>query len=255
MRNHPTFHVSQLKPVSSNPVCPSSEPPPPAWTVDDNPAYLVRRLLDVRHYGRGYQYLVNWEGYDPEERSWVPLSFILDLQLNREFNQTHSDKSDRLPGGSCWPWQYPPGLSWSGCASASFLVFWLFFSLVFLVGPLFVLSVCVSLGMALQSPASCTTCKTATHPLIKLSIRMFSLPVWFICLLGSPSACLAHCLPVCLLVQYSVLTACLLPPVLTWISSTTSTAISCINLHFNSFFCVTQACFWVQLWYNLTLIS
>ncbi|XP_025760891.1 uncharacterized protein LOC112845741 [Oreochromis niloticus] len=62
MKVHPTFHVSQLKPVSSSPLCPPAGPPPPARVVDDAPAYSVRQLLDVRRRGRGYQFLVDWEG-------------------------------------------------------------------------------------------------------------------------------------------------------------------------------------------------
>ncbi|KAL4007301.1 hypothetical protein ACER0C_001153 [Sarotherodon galilaeus] len=100
MRIHNVFHVSQVKPVLSSPLCPPSGPPPPARLVDGQEVFNITRIMDSRRRGRGVQYLVDWEGYGPEERSWVPRSAVLAPGLLREFHRRHPGKPGGSPRGS-----------------------------------------------------------------------------------------------------------------------------------------------------------
>ncbi|KAL0172528.1 hypothetical protein M9458_032839, partial [Cirrhinus mrigala] len=86
-RIHSVFHVSKLKPVFHSPINPPAPVPPPPRLVDGEPTYSVNRILDSRRRGHGFQYLVDWEGYGPEERSWVPARDILDHSLIDDYNQ------------------------------------------------------------------------------------------------------------------------------------------------------------------------
>nr|XP_040035398.1 chromobox protein homolog 7-like [Gasterosteus aculeatus aculeatus] len=95
MRVHPTFHVSKIKPVVESPLVSATPAPPPPRIVDGGPVYSVRRLIRSRRRGRGIQYLVDWEGYGPETRSWVPAGFIVDPRLITSFHQQHPDQPSR----------------------------------------------------------------------------------------------------------------------------------------------------------------
>ncbi|KAL0195007.1 hypothetical protein M9458_008579, partial [Cirrhinus mrigala] len=77
-RISPSFHVSLLKPVhpEADPGQEAPEPPPPL-DID----YQGKQLLDSRRRGGQLQYLVDWEGYGPEKRSWVAAHDILDSSL------------------------------------------------------------------------------------------------------------------------------------------------------------------------------
>lgn len=98
MRIHPVFHVSLVRPVVSSPLSPPVSVPSPRF-VEGGPVYQVKEILDVRRVGRGAQYLVEWEGYGPEHRSWVPGSFILDPSLIRAFHSTRPGPAITPPGG------------------------------------------------------------------------------------------------------------------------------------------------------------
>lgn len=101
-RISPTFHASLLKPAGG----PRGEREeggrtqvPPPLLIDGEEAYRVRDLIDSRRRGGHLQYLIDWEGYGPEERSWVEARDILDPTFTADFYTTHPEKPAPRPRG------------------------------------------------------------------------------------------------------------------------------------------------------------
>lgn len=85
-------------PVTESDPSPPADDPPSVRIIDGAPPYTIQKILNVRRCG--WQYLVEWERYSPEERSWIPRRHILDLDLLHVFYRAHPDKPGRAPGGA-----------------------------------------------------------------------------------------------------------------------------------------------------------
>ncbi len=114
-----TFYVSLLKP-HTNSMSPSSpgpdkpEIPPPPKIDNDESIYRVNFILYSQSAGGRLEYLMDWEGFGPKKRCWVPRDDILDPSLLSEFHQLHPHKP--APRGRSRPdhWQRASGATHGG---------------------------------------------------------------------------------------------------------------------------------------------
>ncbi|KAI2655851.1 Transposon Tf2-8 polyprotein [Labeo rohita] len=82
--------VFALSSFSSLPETPGAEAEPsPPEVLDQTSIYTVHKILDSRRQGGHLEHLIDWEGYGPEERSWVPRDDVLDPILLADFHCNH----------------------------------------------------------------------------------------------------------------------------------------------------------------------
>ena len=79
---------------------PAPAPPPPRTLESHDLIWEVNRILAVRHRGRGFRYLVDWVGYGPEDRTWVPRSYFADPALLEDFYRANPQAIGWLLGVS-----------------------------------------------------------------------------------------------------------------------------------------------------------
>ncbi len=98
-RISPTFHVSLLKPAGGSRGVEDQEEAgdqrAPPIIIDGEEVYRVQEVLCSSRRGR----VVDWEGFGPEERSWVNAEDILDPSITTDVHRTHLDKSAQRPRG------------------------------------------------------------------------------------------------------------------------------------------------------------
>lgn len=89
MQIYPEFHTSLLKVY--DPLSNSKSPPPPV-SIEGELEYEVRRILDSRRYRGKLQYLIDWVGYAPEDRSWEPAEHVHAPLLVHRFHALNPTK-------------------------------------------------------------------------------------------------------------------------------------------------------------------
>ncbi|KAK1784068.1 hypothetical protein P4O66_004323 [Electrophorus voltai] len=66
--------------------------PPAPVEIDGEPAYAICALWDSRRRNGTLQYLVDLEGYGPEEQSWVPRADVPHPSMLADFHAAHPDR-------------------------------------------------------------------------------------------------------------------------------------------------------------------
>lgn len=93
MKIHNVFHVSLLEKHHSNklPSRQADPPPDPIIEADNDQVYIVEQVLDLRLRRRRVEYLVEWEGYGHEDRTWE-VADNLHSDLIEDFHSRYPSK-------------------------------------------------------------------------------------------------------------------------------------------------------------------
>jgi transposase InsO family protein len=85
LKIHPVFHTSLLEKVKVNKFSGRQHAQPPPIQVNDEEEFLVEEILDARIAHGRLEYFVDWEGYPPSERCWVPARNVHAPRKVKEF--------------------------------------------------------------------------------------------------------------------------------------------------------------------------
>jgi hypothetical protein len=89
---HNVFNVDQLYLADDNPLPGQVIEPPPPVLVEQTPEYEVSQVLDCRRKGRGFQYLVQWTGYDEPTFESARVIFEDVPELVHNFHRRYGSK-------------------------------------------------------------------------------------------------------------------------------------------------------------------
>ena len=87
---HNVFHATLIKPYVETETHGGNFPRPPPELLEGEEVYTIESILKHRKRGRGYQYLIKWEGYPISDATWEPESaFSDDGDLLDLYKQRH----------------------------------------------------------------------------------------------------------------------------------------------------------------------
>lgn len=92
MKIHPVFHVSLLHLAQKDPDTRRTQPPPPPVIVNEEEEFHVNQILDSRIRRNKLEYLVDWTGYGPNDRTWEPMENLQDVSCVTLFHQQYPNK-------------------------------------------------------------------------------------------------------------------------------------------------------------------
>jgi len=93
MHIHPVFHVSLLEPYIPNIIPGRTQDPPEAVEVEGQEEWEVGEVLDSKIQRGALFYLVDWEGFGPEDRTWEPaINLENSTELVEAFHLTYPNR-------------------------------------------------------------------------------------------------------------------------------------------------------------------
>ena len=89
------YYASELKPYHKNDATlfPNCELPKPGsvLTAEGTKEHIIKRILNTRKCGCGYQYLVRWISFGPKDNEWLPHKDLEDCEALDRWIEDNGD--------------------------------------------------------------------------------------------------------------------------------------------------------------------
>jgi hypothetical protein len=93
MNIHPVFYVSLLEPYKESFIPSKFQIPPLPVEIEGQEKFEVSEILDSRIIRRKMEYLIQWQGYDINERTWEPVANLRHApEMLQEFYRRYPEK-------------------------------------------------------------------------------------------------------------------------------------------------------------------